>query len=94
MRGYAGAHQMNRDRIFGAIIFAVSLAGVVLFFWLVFFVAPLLVLEITAFVAVALLLAIASSVGYTLAKPPTRSTEEIETEEDPVQAEAQEQSGA
>jgi predicted DNA-binding transcriptional regulator len=88
---------MNRLRVLGVVVLLASLAGMLIYFCLVFFVAPLLVIQITMFAAVSVLLAIAASIGYTLATMPSpRSREEIEREleEELTQAQAKEQDEA
>jgi len=65
----------------GAAVMLASIAGILLYAWLVFFVAPQLVLQITAFIAVAGILGILAWIGYTLATtPPPKPIEEIEKE--------------
>jgi predicted DNA-binding transcriptional regulator len=77
---------MAKDQILGALIFVVSLIGILLDGYLVFFWDALLVLELTAFLAVLGVLGILAWIGYTLATtPPPQPIEEIEKE---LQAEA------
>ena len=72
---------MDRDHFLGAVLLASSLAGACIYFWAVFFVAPLLVLQVTAFGAVAAGLTVLAWIGYTLASTPlSKSVEEIERE--------------
>ncbi|MCJ7768186.1 transcriptional regulator [Candidatus Bathyarchaeota archaeon] len=84
---------MDRDKIVGAVLLLAGLGGVCTYFWLVFFVAPLLVLQITAFGAVAVVLMMGVWIGYALAMTrQSKSVEEIEREleEELVQVEAEE----
>ncbi|MEM0057114.1 MAG: transcriptional regulator [Candidatus Geothermarchaeota archaeon] len=72
---------MSKDQIIGWLLLIGSLLGIVVYFWLLFFVAPQLVMQITAFVAVAGVLGILAWIGYTLATtPPPKPIEEIEKE--------------
>jgi predicted DNA-binding transcriptional regulator len=73
---------MNRDRAIGVGLMAVGVIGILLYGWLVFF-SPwqVLILQLTAFVAVAAVLGILAWVGYALATtPPPKPIEEIEKE--------------
>jgi predicted DNA-binding transcriptional regulator len=71
---------MSKDQIIGALLFLGGIAGIILYFWLVFLSPWIsLILEITAFLAVAAVLAIMAWVGYTLATtPPPEPIEEVE----------------
>jgi predicted DNA-binding transcriptional regulator len=60
---------MANDRDIGGAIFGGSIVGIIVYGLLIFY-WPLLVLEITAFVAVLLLLAILAWIGYTMATTP------------------------
>lgn len=72
---------MDRDRLVGVVLLSLSLAGVCMYSWAIFFVAPLLVLQVTAFGAVTAALLILAWIGYTLASTPqSKSMEEIEKE--------------
>ena len=73
---------MSRDQVVGALILFGSVGGILLYFYLVFFSAwILLVMQLTAFIAVAGVLAILAWIGYTLATtPPPKPIEEIEKE--------------
>ena len=67
------------DRVLGAGILIGSIGGVVLYFWLVFF-SPWwrLVIQLSAFLAVAMVLVIVAWIGYTLATtPPPEPLEEL-----------------
>jgi predicted DNA-binding transcriptional regulator len=73
---------MNRNRAIGVGLMAVGAIGILLYGWLVFF-SPwqVLILQLTAFVAVAAVLGILAWVGYALATtPPPKPIEEIEKE--------------
>ena len=73
---------MNRDQIIGTLIFAVSVIGIIIYGWILFFTEwTILLLQITGFVAVAAILGILAWIGYTLATtPPPKPIEEIEKE--------------
>ena len=60
---------MANDRAIGGTIFGGSIMGIVVYGLLIYY-WPLLVLEITAFLAVLLLLAILAWIGYTMATTP------------------------
>jgi predicted DNA-binding transcriptional regulator len=81
---------VSKDQTLGAVILVLSLVGIVVYGVLIwYFTIP--VLEITAFVAVAGVLAILAWIGYTLATtPPPQPIEEIEKE---LQAEAKKAEG-
>lgn len=73
---------MHRDKAVGVALLAVSAVGILLYGWLVFF-SPwsFLVMQLTAFLAVAGVLGILGWVGYALATtPPPKPIEEIERE--------------
>ncbi|MFZ8839464.1 MAG: transcriptional regulator, partial [Pyrobaculum sp.] len=59
---------MHRDKAIGVSLMAVGVIGILLYGWLVFF-SPwqVLILQLTAFVAVAAVLGILAWVGYALA---------------------------
>lgn len=70
------------DRVLGAGILVGSIVGIGVYFWLVFL-SPWaqLVIQASAFVAVAAILLIMAWIGYTLATtPPPKPIEEIEKE--------------
>ena len=73
---------MSRDQVVGALILFGSVGGILLYFYLIFFSAwILLVMQLTAFIAVAGVLGILAWIGYTLATtPPPKPIEEIERE--------------
>ena len=60
---------MNKDQGIGAVLLVASVAGIVVYAWLLFTYA-IVVLEITAFVAVAAVLVIAAWIGWTMATTP------------------------
>lgn len=64
---------MNKDQAVGALILAVSLLGIAVYAWLLFFTnlgTAFLVLQLTGFVAVAGILAIIAWIGYIMATTP------------------------
>lgn len=73
---------MNRDAMIGILLMVASVVGIVAYNWLLFFSEwAIIVLKITAFLAVTGLLAILAWIGYTLATtPPPKPIEEIEKE--------------
>ncbi|MEM4311844.1 MAG: hypothetical protein QXX95_05590 [Nitrososphaerales archaeon] len=78
---------MERDQQIGILILTGSILGVILYGWLLFLVNALVVLQITAFVAVAVLLGILAWIGYTMATtPPPQPIDEKEIEKE-IQAE-------
>ncbi|MDJ0269841.1 MAG: transcriptional regulator [Aigarchaeota archaeon] len=73
---------MNRDQALGVIILLASIAGILIYGWIVFLTEFWqIILKLTAFVAVAGILGILAWIGYTLATtPPPKPIEEIEKE--------------
>jgi len=73
---------LSRDTLIGIVILVLSVVGIVTYNWLLFFTEwSLMILKITAFVAVTGILAIFAWIGYTLATtPPPKPIEEIEKE--------------
>lgn len=73
---------MGRDQVLGLLILLVSLIGIAVYSWLLFFTNwDLIILKLTAFIAVTGLLALIAWIGYTLATtPPPKPIEEIEKE--------------
>jgi len=70
------------------VILVASIVGIVVYTWLLFTYA-ILVLQITAFVAVALVLVIAAWIGWTMATtPPPAPLEDIPVEERATKPEA------
>lgn len=73
---------MHRDKVVGLALMAIGVAGILIYSWLVFL-SPwqFLILQLTAFIAVAAVLGILAWVGYALATtPPPKPIEEIERE--------------
>lgn len=60
---------MDRDQGIGVVILVVSLAGIVIYAWLLYNYA-ILILQITTFVAVAAVLLIAAWIGWTMTTTP------------------------
>jgi predicted DNA-binding transcriptional regulator len=70
---------MSKDQVMGLAIFVLSVLGIILYGWFVYG-WPLITLQITAFLAVALVLVIAAWIGYTMATtPPPAPLEPIPT---------------
>jgi len=74
--------QMSNDKIIGGLILTFSMLGIILYGWVVFFTEyAIFALQVTAFIAVAGVLAILAWIGYTLATtPPPKPVEELEKE--------------
>jgi predicted DNA-binding transcriptional regulator len=68
---------MSKDQIYGAIICLASVVGLVAYTVLLYL-YPVVVLQITAFIAVALVLVIMGWIGYTMATTPPPAPLEIE----------------
>jgi predicted DNA-binding transcriptional regulator len=60
---------MSKDQSFGAAILVVSVLGIAVYGWLLY-AYSIIVLQVTAFIAVAGVLAIAAWIGYTMATTP------------------------
>lgn len=60
---------MNKDQGIGAFILVASIVGVIVYAWLIY-AFTILVLQITAFIAVAGMLGIAAWIGWTMATTP------------------------
>jgi len=60
---------MNKDQSIGVIILVAGVAGILLYAWLIY-TFPLIVLQITAFLAVAAVLVILAWIGWTMATTP------------------------
>lgn len=72
---------MSRDQLIGALLMAGSIAGILIYGYLLITPYSYIVLQLTAFVAVAGVLGILAWIGYTLATtPPPKPIEEIEKE--------------
>ena len=72
----------SKDQVIGALLLIASIIGILVYGWLVFLTPySLIVVQITAFIAIAAILAILAWIGYTLATtPPPKPIEEIEKE--------------
>jgi len=68
---------MNKDQGIGAFILVASIIGVIVYAWLLFAYA-IVVLQITAFIAVAAILVIAGWIGWTMATTPPPAPLELE----------------
>lgn len=68
---------MNKDQGIGAVILVASVVGIIIYAWLLFAYA-VLVLQITAFIAVALVLVIAAWIGWTMTTTPPPAPLEAE----------------
>lgn len=73
---------MSRDQVIGLLLLIASIAGILIYGWIIFFTDWfLLLLQITGFIAVAGVLGILAWIGYTLATtPPPKPIEEVEKE--------------
>jgi len=69
---------LNKDQAIGAVIFIASVAGIALYGWLIYAFA-ILVLQVTAFLAVAAVLVILAWIGWTMATTPPPEPIEFET---------------
>jgi predicted DNA-binding transcriptional regulator len=78
---------MNKDQGIGAVLLAGSIVGIALYAWLVYSYA-VLVLQITAFIAVAAILVILAWIGWTMATTPSPAPLELETISTPPAASA------
>jgi len=86
---------MANDRALGGIIFLGSLAGIVIYFWLLFM-SPwtLLTIQISALLAVGMVLLIMAWIGYTLATtPPPMPLEDFDFETEAVGSSKNNQKG-
>ena len=79
---------MSKDQAIGAIILVASVVGILIYAWLIY-VYPIVVLQITAFVAVAAVLAILAWIGWTMATTPPPAPLEPEAASTPPNDEAQ-----
>jgi len=71
---------MSRDQLVGALLLVGSVTGIGVYAWLLY-TYTMLILQLTAFLAVAVVLGILAWIGYTLATtPPPKPIEEIEKE--------------
>jgi predicted DNA-binding transcriptional regulator len=69
---------LNKDQAIGALMLIASIAGIIIYGWLLFFIAPQIVLQISAFIAVVAILAILAWIGYTMATTPPPAPIEAE----------------
>jgi hypothetical protein len=60
---------MNKDQGIGLVVLVASVVGIVLYAWLIY-AFTILILQITAFIAVAGILGIAAWIGWTMATTP------------------------
>ena len=74
--------ELNRDQLLGGLLLAVSIIVIIVYGWILFFTQwSILLMQITAFIAVAGILGILAWIGYTLATtPPPKPIEEVEKE--------------
>ena len=70
---------MIKDQAYGAVLLIASLTGLVVYSWLLY-AHPILILQVTAFVAVALMCLIVAWIGWTMATTPPPAPLEISTE--------------
>jgi predicted DNA-binding transcriptional regulator len=76
---------MNKDQAIGAIILLVSLAGISVYAW-VLYAYSILVLQVTAFIAVAGVLAILGWIGWTMATTPPPAPLDLESKSPETEA--------
>lgn len=76
--------KVSKDQIIGIGILIASIVGIIVYGWLVFFVNPMLVLQITAFIAIAAILVILAWIGWVMATtpPPEPIEPELSSEEE------------
>ena len=86
---------MSRDQLVGALILIASIIGILVYGWIVFFTEwTLILLQLTGFIAVAVVLGILAWIGYTLATtPPPRPIEDIGKELEEELKKVEEESG-
>jgi len=68
---------MSKDQLIGALILAVSVVGICVYAWLLHAYA-LIVLQVTAFIAITTILGILAWIGYTMATTPPKPIEELD----------------
>jgi predicted DNA-binding transcriptional regulator len=73
---------MNKDQGIGALLLVGSIFGLVIYAWLIY-AYPIVVLQITAFLAVAAILVIMAWIGWTMATTPPPAPLEPEPIETP-----------
>ena len=72
-----GNDWLSKDQLYGALIFLASVAGILIYVWSLFTFA-LIVLQLTALVAVGAILVIAAWIGYTMATTPPPAPLDLE----------------
>jgi predicted DNA-binding transcriptional regulator len=68
---------MNKDQAIGAIMLLVSVVGIAVYAWLLY-AYSIVVLQVTAFIAVAAILVIAAWIGWTMATTPPPAPLDLE----------------
>ena len=88
--------ELNRDQLLGGLLLAVSIIVIIIYGWILFFTQwSILLMQITAFIAVAGILGILAWIGYTLATtPPPKPIEEVEKEIEEELKKAEESEGS
>lgn len=82
---------MTKDQLIGALILIGSIAGIVIYGWLVGFSPwPVITVQVTAFLGIAAILAILAWIGWTLATTPAPTP----IEETPLETPAEEEKPA
>jgi len=67
--GCEGEERLNKDQILGVMILVGSTMGILIYSWLLY-IFPIIVLQVTAFVAAAGVLGILAWIGWTMATTP------------------------
>lgn len=70
--------RLNKDQALGALMLVGSILGIILYGWLVYS-FPIIVLQVTAFVAAAGVLGILAWIGWTMATTPPPEPMDFET---------------
>lgn len=73
---------MSKDQWYGLLILIAAVAGIMVYVWLLF-VFPLIVLQLTALIAVGGILVIVAWIGYTMATTPPPAALELESSATP-----------
>lgn len=76
---------MSKDRAIGVAILVGSVVGVIVYAWLVY-AFPVMVLQVTAFVAVAGVLVILAWIGWTMATTPPPAPLDLESKSPETEA--------
>jgi len=76
---------MSRDQAIGGVILTGSIVGIVIYGWLLYSYS-LVVLQVTAFLAVAGVLGILAWIGWTIVTTPPAAPLEVQTEPSALQA--------